>query len=158
MFGQRVEFRAFGVDLASFQFDKLGCVVRILQGLGHRCLLREARTQVRRRSALRLARDRIRRYARNVRLTVAFGNSSLWMNFAEIVTADGPRPVASGTRDLVPHATAALGPRRPGYIVIPGASGPTDGDPDDRIGTIPVRLARFGETAPSRSCAGRSRT
>jgi transcriptional regulator GlxA family with amidase domain len=65
----------------------------------------------------------------------------------ELVSAEGPRPVASGTRGLVLDATARLDPSRPGYVVVPGASGPIDGDPDDGVETIPVLLARFGETA-----------
>jgi transcriptional regulator GlxA family with amidase domain len=63
----------------------------------------------------------------------------------ELVSAEGPRPVTSGTRGLVLTATATLDPNRPGYVVVPGASGPVDGDPDE-IDTIPVLLARFGET------------
>jgi len=31
-------------------------------------------------------------------------------------------------------------------VIVPGASGPVDGDPDE-VDTIPVLLARFGETA-----------
>jgi transcriptional regulator GlxA family with amidase domain len=64
----------------------------------------------------------------------------------ELVSAEGPRPVISGTRGMVLHATTQLDPTRPGFIVVPGASGPIDGDPD-QIDTIPVLLARFGETA-----------
>jgi transcriptional regulator GlxA family with amidase domain len=64
----------------------------------------------------------------------------------ELVSAEGPRPVISGTRGMVLHATAQLDPTRPGFIVVPGASGPIDGDPD-QVDTIPVLLARFGETA-----------
>ena len=64
----------------------------------------------------------------------------------ELVSAEGPRQVTSGTRGLVLHATATLDPAEPGFIVVPGASGPIDGDPDV-IDTIPVLLARFGETA-----------
>jgi transcriptional regulator GlxA family with amidase domain len=63
-----------------------------------------------------------------------------------LVSAEGPRPVVSGTRGLVLHATGRLDPARPGYIVVPGASGPTVGDPDDGVATIPVLLSRFGET------------
>jgi transcriptional regulator GlxA family with amidase domain len=63
----------------------------------------------------------------------------------ELVSAEGPRPVMSGTRGMVLHATARLDPTKPGYIVMPGASGPIDGDPD-QVDTIPVLLARFGET------------
>jgi transcriptional regulator GlxA family with amidase domain len=65
----------------------------------------------------------------------------------EMVTAEGPRPVTSGTRGLVIPATGQLDPAKPGYIVVPGASGPIEGDPDDGIETIPVLLARFGQTA-----------
>jgi transcriptional regulator GlxA family with amidase domain len=63
----------------------------------------------------------------------------------ELVSAEGPRPVVSGTRGMVLNATAHLDPDRPGYVIVPGASGPVDGDPDE-IDTIPVLLARFGET------------
>jgi transcriptional regulator GlxA family with amidase domain len=51
--------------------------------------------------------------------------------------------VTSGTRGL--NATARLEPAKPGYVIVPGASGPIDGDPDE-VDTIPVLLARFGET------------
>ena len=63
----------------------------------------------------------------------------------ELVSAEGPRPVISGTRGLVLTATATLDPAKTGYVVVPGASGPVDGDPDE-VDTIPVLLARFGET------------
>jgi transcriptional regulator GlxA family with amidase domain len=63
----------------------------------------------------------------------------------ELVSAEGPRPVVSGTRGMVLTATAELDPEKPGYIIVPGASGPLDGDPDE-VDTIPVLLARFGET------------
>ena len=61
------------------------------------------------------------------------------------MSAEGARPVVSGTRGLVLNATAELDPDKPGYVIVPGASGPIDGDPDE-IDTIPVLLARFGET------------
>jgi transcriptional regulator GlxA family with amidase domain len=64
----------------------------------------------------------------------------------DLVSAEGPRAVVSGTRGLVLNATAKLDPSKPGYIIVPGASGPIQGDPDE-IDTIPVLLARFGETA-----------
>jgi len=64
----------------------------------------------------------------------------------ELVSAEGPRPVVSGTRGMVLNATAQLDPEKPGYVIVPGASGPVDGDPDEGD-TIPVLLARFGETA-----------
>ncbi len=63
----------------------------------------------------------------------------------ELVSAEGPRPVVSGSRGLVLNATAKLDPSKPGYVIVPGASGPVDGDPDE-VATIPVLLARFGET------------
>jgi transcriptional regulator GlxA family with amidase domain len=63
----------------------------------------------------------------------------------ELVSAEGPRPVVSGSRRLVLNATAQLDPSKPGYVIVPGASGPIDGDPDE-VDTIPVLLARFGET------------
>ncbi|HJT95894.1 MAG TPA: DJ-1/PfpI family protein, partial [Mycobacterium sp.] len=59
----------------------------------------------------------------------------------ELVSAEGPRQVVSGTRGLVLHATAQLDPSKPGYILVPGASGPIEGDPDE-IDTIPVLLGR----------------
>jgi transcriptional regulator GlxA family with amidase domain len=65
----------------------------------------------------------------------------------ELVAADGPRDVVSGTRGLSLRATARLEPDRPGYVVVPGASGPTTGDPDQGAVTIPVLLARFADSA-----------
>ena len=64
----------------------------------------------------------------------------------ELVSAEGPREVISGTLGMVLHATAQLDPAKPGFIVVPGASGPIDGDPDE-VDTIPVLLARFAESA-----------
>ena len=64
----------------------------------------------------------------------------------ELVSAEGPRPVVSGSRGLVLNATAQLDPSKPGYVIVPGASGPIEGDPDEGVVTIPVLLARFGET------------
>jgi transcriptional regulator GlxA family with amidase domain len=65
----------------------------------------------------------------------------------ELVAADGPREVVSGTRGLTLRATATLRPDRPGYVVVPGASGPTTGDPDDGVDTIPVLLSRFANSS-----------
>jgi putative intracellular protease/amidase len=76
----------------------------------------------------------------------------------ELVSAEGPREVVSGTGGPALRATGALAPDRPGLIVIPGASGrvgdpadaPTDA-PADGAGTpgstgadesIPVLLGR----------------
>ncbi len=63
----------------------------------------------------------------------------------ELVSAEGPREVVSGTLRMVLHATAQLDPSKPGFIVVPGASGPIEGDPDE-VDTIPVLLARFAES------------
>ena len=63
----------------------------------------------------------------------------------QLVSAAGPRSVTSGTRGLALTATGTLDPAKPGYVVVPGASGPIEGDPDE-VDTIPVLLARFGET------------
>lgn len=63
-----------------------------------------------------------------------------------LVAADGPRDVVSGTRGLTLRATARLDPDRPGYVVVPGASGPTTGDPDLGAVTIPALLARFADS------------
>lgn len=65
----------------------------------------------------------------------------------ELVSAEGPREVVSGTQDMALTATAALDPTKPGFIVVPGASGPINGDPDDGVETIPVLLARAAQTA-----------
>jgi len=63
-----------------------------------------------------------------------------------LVSAEGPRRVVSGTLGLALEASAGLDPELPGYVVVPGASGPIEGDPDV-VDTIPVLLARVGETA-----------
>ncbi|MEU4052106.1 DJ-1/PfpI family protein [Streptomyces olivaceus] len=72
----------------------------------------------------------------------------------ELVSAEGPREVVSGTGGLALRATAALVPDRPGLIVIPGASGrvgDSSDTPGDGAGTpgptgadesIPVLLGR----------------
>lgn len=64
----------------------------------------------------------------------------------ELVSAEGARPVRTGSRGLVLHATAMLDPDKPGFVVVPGAAGPVHGDPDDGVETIPVLLARVGDT------------
>jgi transcriptional regulator GlxA family with amidase domain len=77
---------------------------------------------------------------------VAGGDAAGGDLVVELVSAEGPRPVVSGTRCMVLHATGQLDPSKPGFVIVPGASGPIDGDPD-QVDTIPVLLARFGETA-----------
>jgi transcriptional regulator GlxA family with amidase domain len=64
----------------------------------------------------------------------------------QLVSAEGPRAVVSGSRGLTLLATARLDPTKPGYVIVPGAVGPLEGDPDEGAETIPVLLARFGET------------
>ena len=64
----------------------------------------------------------------------------------ELVTAEGPRDVVSGTRELSLRATHTLDPTKPGYVIVPGASGPIAGDPDQGVQTIPVLLARALDT------------
>ncbi|MGW4375609.1 DJ-1/PfpI family protein [Streptomyces albidoflavus] len=66
----------------------------------------------------------------------------------ELVTAEGPREVVSGTGGLALRATGTLDPARPGVVLLPGASGPLgdapgeDGEPDQPDpGSIPVLLA-----------------
>lgn len=56
----------------------------------------------------------------------------------------------SGTRGLALAATAAIDPADRGWVIVPGASGPTVGDPDDGVDTIPVVLARAAQTALTR--------
>ena len=58
----------------------------------------------------------------------------------ELVSAEGPREVVSGTGGLVLRATAALDPRRAGLILVPGASGRV-GEP----GEVPGHDAGAGE-------------
>lgn len=62
------------------------------------------------------------------------------------VSAEGPREVVSGTSGITLRASGVLDPGVPGYVVVPGASGPVDGDPDE-VDTIPVLLSRFAASA-----------
>ena len=55
-------------------------------------------------------------------------------------------PVISGTRGLQLTATHALDPELDGVVIVPGASGPVSGDPN-QVQTIPVILSGLGETA-----------
>jgi len=63
-----------------------------------------------------------------------------------LVSAEGARSVTGGTRGLALTATAALDPSIRGCVIVPGASGPVAGDPDNGVETIPVLLARAAET------------
>jgi transcriptional regulator GlxA family with amidase domain len=78
---------------------------------------------------------------------LAAGGDALGGELAvELVTAEGPRNVTSGTRGLTLNASAALDPDKPGYVIVPGASGPIAGDPDC-VDTIPVLLSRAAHSA-----------
>lgn len=66
-----------------------------------------------------------------------------------LVSAEGARDVVSGSQGLRLRATAALDPHRPGIVLVPGASGPVDGDPDEGAETIPVLW--HGSRRPGRS-------
>ncbi len=56
----------------------------------------------------------------------AGGAASAGAVSVELVSAEGPREVVSGTGGLALRATAALDPGRPGLIVIPGAAGASE--------------------------------
>lgn len=88
----------------------------------------------------------------------AGGTASAGALTVELVSAEGPREVVSGTGGLALRATAALDPARADWILVPGASGPlgtddsgstddpgssgsADGEP-----TIPMLLAATLET------------
>lgn len=58
----------------------------------------------------------------------------------ELVSAEGPREVVSGTGGLTLRATAALDPHRAGVVLVPGASGRV-GEP----GEVPAQDAGAGE-------------
>jgi transcriptional regulator GlxA family with amidase domain len=63
-----------------------------------------------------------------------------------LVGVDASGHVVSGTGGLRLEATDVLRPEAPGVVIVPGASGPIDADPDE-VDTIPVLLARTAETA-----------
>ena len=65
----------------------------------------------------------------------------------ELVSAEGPREVVSGSGGLVLRATATLDPDTADLIIVPGASGPiTQPEDGPEIDTIPILLARTLET------------
>jgi transcriptional regulator GlxA family with amidase domain len=63
-----------------------------------------------------------------------------------LVGIEAAGPVTSGTGGLRLEASDRLRPEEPGFVIVPGASGPVEGDPDE-VDTIPVLIARVGETA-----------
>ncbi|MFD2470060.1 DJ-1/PfpI family protein [Amycolatopsis silviterrae] len=60
----------------------------------------------------------------------------------ELVSADGPGVVRSGIPGLTLTATSAFDPDALGYVLVPGAAGPFEGDE-----SIPVLLSRFASGA-----------
>ncbi|RTE11422.1 DJ-1/PfpI family protein [Paenibacillus whitsoniae] len=62
----------------------------------------------------------------------------------KLVTAEGPRSVPSGTNGLKIEAGDRLDPVRPGIILVPGASGPVEGDGPN---SVPSILGRTVHTA-----------
>ncbi|QBD75876.1 DJ-1/PfpI family protein [Ktedonosporobacter rubrisoli] len=65
----------------------------------------------------------------------------------ELVSAEGPREVVSGSGGLVLKATGTLDPDKANLIIVPGAAGPIN-EPTDgsQLETIPILLARTQET------------
>jgi putative intracellular protease/amidase len=65
----------------------------------------------------------------------------------ELVSAEGPREVVSGSGGLVLRATGTLDPDNADLIIVPGAAGPIS-EPEDgrKVDTIPTLLARTVET------------
>lgn len=61
----------------------------------------------------------------------------------QLVSASGAGPVRSGLPQVCLEAAALLDPEAPGFILVPGAVGPVEGDPDAGEETIPVLLGRF---------------
>ncbi|MFB4424711.1 DJ-1/PfpI family protein [Streptomyces sp. QL37] len=83
----------------------------------------------------------------------AGGTASGGLVSVELVSAEGPREVVSGTGGLALRATAGLAPARAGLVLVPGASGRVGGPgeiPDHDFGagqrrqdeSIPVLLGR----------------
>lgn len=65
----------------------------------------------------------------------------------ELVSAEGPREVVSGSGGLVLRATATLDPDKAELIIVLGASGPINvPENGPEIETIPILLARTMET------------
>src|SRR5438270_849803 len=65
----------------------------------------------------------------------------------ELVSAEGPREVVSGSGGLILCATATLDPDNADLIIVPGAAGPiSEPEEGSKIDTIPTLLARTVET------------
>ncbi len=77
----------------------------------------------------------------------AGGAATGGMLSVELVSAEGPREVVSGSSGLVLRATTILDPDKADLIIVPGASGTINAPADGReIDTIPILLARTMET------------
>lgn len=63
-----------------------------------------------------------------------------------LVSESGRDQVPSGAAGLSLPASATLEPEVPGYVIVPGASGPVDGAPDAGELTVPALLGRFAES------------
>ncbi|GAA3594532.1 DJ-1/PfpI family protein [Nonomuraea rosea] len=78
----------------------------------------------------------------------AGGAASAGAVSVELVSAEGPREVISGTGGLALRATAALDPGRPGLVLVPGAAGRVSEDPGaDGDEHVSVLLGRTLSTA-----------
>ncbi len=77
----------------------------------------------------------------------AGGTASSGALTVELVSAEGPREVVSGSGGLVLRATATLDPDKADLVIVPGAAGRVN-EPEDgsKVDTIPVLLARTMET------------
>jgi len=65
----------------------------------------------------------------------------------ELVTAEGPRHVTSGTNGLRIEATGNLNPEQADIILVPGASGKVEGDGPDTVPAILNRAMQTGLTS-----------
>jgi transcriptional regulator GlxA family with amidase domain len=64
-----------------------------------------------------------------------------------VSSGEAPRSFVSGTRGLQIAATSQLDTTLGGYVILPGASGLVEGDPDEGVETIPVILARVAQSS-----------
>ncbi|GGD91575.1 DJ-1/PfpI family protein [Paenibacillus nasutitermitis] len=76
----------------------------------------------------------------------------------ELVTAEGPRSVASGTKGLKIEASGRLSPEQAGIILVPGASGDVRGDGPDSPPAILSRAVNTELTGMIRQALGQKDT
>ncbi len=72
----------------------------------------------------------------------------------ELVTAEGPRRVPSGTGGLTIEAGGRLNPTRKGIILVPGASGKLEGEDPDAVPNLLARAANTGLNAKLKQALG----